>query len=443
MNHQTPDGESMTVARANRLKVAAFDYTLSAPKSVSLMFAFGDDHIRTAVIEAHHQAVTAALEYMETEASQTRMVDPLPRRRRTPPHQDPHRRNRRLRRRGVRPLHLPSQRPPSPHPRRRDQPGVCRRRLAGDRRQTLLRPRQSRRHHLPDRPPQRTHRTARRQLETGRQRHGRHRRHHRRTHPPLLHPPQRDRRRRRTLSRPTRRRPPPSGLADLHPRNPPSQDPSERQHQDHHQDARLRHRRVDRRPLAATSRRRPPRRRLRRPPSRPLTPTDRPTRHRTDSPQPPTPSPPPSPTPNPSSPAATSPPSSPPTTPTAPPPTNSTKPSTPSSTRSNRSGELRTILPTNHHELTLPAGIRLTDEELDLLTDDDSHGWIQHTSHLRFRALPGEPRYTTQTQLDNEQTIIDATHQPYDYRVDRQLLENAIAARNLDTEQAQAISKTN
>ncbi len=43
-------------------KVAAFDHTFSAPKSVSLLYAFGDDRVRREVIAAHQRAVAEALE---------------------------------------------------------------------------------------------------------------------------------------------------------------------------------------------------------------------------------------------------------------------------------------------------------------------------------------------------------------------------------------------
>ncbi|MEX0666899.1 MAG: relaxase domain-containing protein [Acidimicrobiia bacterium] len=49
MGHETLSGESMTRARAAHGSVAAFDHTLSAPKSVSLLYAFGDNQIRAQV----------------------------------------------------------------------------------------------------------------------------------------------------------------------------------------------------------------------------------------------------------------------------------------------------------------------------------------------------------------------------------------------------------
>jgi conjugative relaxase-like TrwC/TraI family protein len=72
MNHKTPSGEAMSVARTHG-KVAAFDHTFSAPKSVSLLYAFGDDHVRREVAAAHQSAVAEALNYMEERSSQSRL----------------------------------------------------------------------------------------------------------------------------------------------------------------------------------------------------------------------------------------------------------------------------------------------------------------------------------------------------------------------------------
>lgn len=73
MNHVTPAGDSMTRPHACHGKVAAFDHTFSAPKSVSLLYAFGDDKARDAVVAAHRRAVTEALAYMEERCSQSRV----------------------------------------------------------------------------------------------------------------------------------------------------------------------------------------------------------------------------------------------------------------------------------------------------------------------------------------------------------------------------------
>ena len=59
------------IARSNRSN-AAIDVTLSAPKSVSVLWAFGDEHVAQAVIAAHERAVEVALEYLECEAAKAR-----------------------------------------------------------------------------------------------------------------------------------------------------------------------------------------------------------------------------------------------------------------------------------------------------------------------------------------------------------------------------------
>jgi conjugative relaxase-like TrwC/TraI family protein len=55
-----------------RTKVAAFDLTFSAPKSVSVLFAIADDQTSNALLEAHRRAVAAAFAYVEREACFTR-----------------------------------------------------------------------------------------------------------------------------------------------------------------------------------------------------------------------------------------------------------------------------------------------------------------------------------------------------------------------------------
>jgi len=73
MAHETPSGESMVRPHAKHGNVAAFDHTFSAPKSVSLLYAFGDDHVRSEVTAAHQRAVGEALGYMEERSSQSRI----------------------------------------------------------------------------------------------------------------------------------------------------------------------------------------------------------------------------------------------------------------------------------------------------------------------------------------------------------------------------------
>ena len=55
-----------------RSKVAAFDLTFSAPKSVSVLFAIGEPALAGALVEAHESAVDAALGYLEREACRVR-----------------------------------------------------------------------------------------------------------------------------------------------------------------------------------------------------------------------------------------------------------------------------------------------------------------------------------------------------------------------------------
>ncbi|HTX47343.1 MAG TPA: MobF family relaxase, partial [Solirubrobacteraceae bacterium] len=59
-------------ASNGRTKVAAFDLTFSAPKSVSVLFAIGGDATSGALLEAHERAVDAAFGYVEREACFTR-----------------------------------------------------------------------------------------------------------------------------------------------------------------------------------------------------------------------------------------------------------------------------------------------------------------------------------------------------------------------------------
>jgi conjugative relaxase-like TrwC/TraI family protein len=75
MRHETPDGDSMIRRYASHGKVAAFDHTFSAPKSVSLLYAFGDDRIRGEVRAGHQRAVADAVRYMEEHASQSRQAN--------------------------------------------------------------------------------------------------------------------------------------------------------------------------------------------------------------------------------------------------------------------------------------------------------------------------------------------------------------------------------
>ena len=64
-------GERRTEQRELR-PLAGFDLVFGAPKSVSLLHAFGDDDTRLAVSQAHESAWQAALAYLEDEACVTR-----------------------------------------------------------------------------------------------------------------------------------------------------------------------------------------------------------------------------------------------------------------------------------------------------------------------------------------------------------------------------------
>ena len=55
-----------------RSKVAAIDLTLSAPKSVSVLFAVAGGAVSEALVDAHERAVAAAVAYLEREACFTR-----------------------------------------------------------------------------------------------------------------------------------------------------------------------------------------------------------------------------------------------------------------------------------------------------------------------------------------------------------------------------------
>ncbi len=64
-------GEELRRAHG-RAKVAGFDLTFSAPKSVSVLYAIGDEEMARALTEAHELAVDAAVAYVEREACFTR-----------------------------------------------------------------------------------------------------------------------------------------------------------------------------------------------------------------------------------------------------------------------------------------------------------------------------------------------------------------------------------
>jgi conjugative relaxase-like TrwC/TraI family protein len=57
---------------SGRDRVCSLDLTFSAPKSVSVLFAIGDEEISRALVEAHEEAVGAAVGYLEREACRVR-----------------------------------------------------------------------------------------------------------------------------------------------------------------------------------------------------------------------------------------------------------------------------------------------------------------------------------------------------------------------------------
>ena len=57
-------GERLAGLRAGR-RNAGFDLTFTAPKSVSLLLALGDERVRQAVLSAHEAGVAAGLDYLE------------------------------------------------------------------------------------------------------------------------------------------------------------------------------------------------------------------------------------------------------------------------------------------------------------------------------------------------------------------------------------------
>src|SRR3954471_16661486 len=65
------DGSPLRDA-ASRVRLAGFDWTFSAPKSVSVLFGVGDAALRASVREAHDRAVREALGYLERSAAAVR-----------------------------------------------------------------------------------------------------------------------------------------------------------------------------------------------------------------------------------------------------------------------------------------------------------------------------------------------------------------------------------
>ena len=68
-------GADLMERRWARQSVVAYDVTFSAPKSVSLLWAVGDERTRVAVLRAHQAAVDAVCEYLQTHAGWGRRYD--------------------------------------------------------------------------------------------------------------------------------------------------------------------------------------------------------------------------------------------------------------------------------------------------------------------------------------------------------------------------------
>src|SRR5487761_1566896 len=65
-------GGAKLLERVPKDRTPGWDFTFSAPKSVSLCYALGDDAVRQAISEAHRQATRAALEFLEDTGGRAR-----------------------------------------------------------------------------------------------------------------------------------------------------------------------------------------------------------------------------------------------------------------------------------------------------------------------------------------------------------------------------------
>ena len=72
MDGKDPVSGEQLALRTGRCSIAALDLTFSAPKSVSVLFAVGDPQLSGALVDAHEEAVEAALSYIELEACRVR-----------------------------------------------------------------------------------------------------------------------------------------------------------------------------------------------------------------------------------------------------------------------------------------------------------------------------------------------------------------------------------
>jgi conjugative relaxase-like TrwC/TraI family protein len=72
MEGKHPVSGEPLATRAGRCSIAALDLTFSAPKSVSVLFAVSDAQLSRSLVDAHEEAVDAALSYLEREACRVR-----------------------------------------------------------------------------------------------------------------------------------------------------------------------------------------------------------------------------------------------------------------------------------------------------------------------------------------------------------------------------------
>lgn len=64
--------ETEETTRGSRRAVAAFDYTFSVPKSVSVLWGVADAGAQALIAQAHHEAVAEVVDFMEREVAATR-----------------------------------------------------------------------------------------------------------------------------------------------------------------------------------------------------------------------------------------------------------------------------------------------------------------------------------------------------------------------------------
>ena len=103
-----------------------------------------------------------------------------------------------------------------------------------------------------------------------------------------------------------------------------------------------------------------------------------------------------------------------------------------------RSGQVLTVLPHAESGLILPEGVVLSADELGIAADQGP-GWVKQGATVRFRALPGEARYTTRLQLERESQVLGAVETRSPVTADRSVLEEAIHGRNIVDAQAEAM----